>query len=113
MGNMKAELHNLKDQGNSNIWKENISKLKSKVKSYSEKINNLDIVSNEIENNNIDYMDPDTKVNYDDLNVKQVMERGDKILDQDDNAIKNMANVVNQDVDHMKNVNIELNRQQE
>ena len=110
---MKAELHNLKDQGNSNIWKENISKLKSKVKSYSEKINNLDIVSNEIENNNIDYMDPDTKVNYDDLNVKQVMERGDKILDQDDNAIKNMANVVNQDVDHMKNVNIELNRQQE
>jgi len=113
MGMMKAELQNLGDQGNQNIWNENISKLKSKVKSYSEKIQNLDTVSKEIDNNNVDYMDPDEKVNYDDLNVQQVMDRGDKILDQDDNAIKNMAKVVNQDVDHMKNVNIELNRQQE
>ena len=113
MGMMKAELQNLEDQGNANIWEENISKLKSKVKSYSEKIKNLDTVSNEIDNNNVDYTDPDEKVNYNDLNVQQVMDRGDRILDQDDNAIKNMANVVNQDVEHMKNVNIELNRQQE
>ena len=113
MGMMKAELQNLEDQGNLNIWEENISKLKAKVKSYSEKINNLDTVSTGIDNNNVDYMDPDSKVNYDELNVQQVMDRGDKILDQDDNAIKNMANIVNQDVDHMKNVNIELNRQQE
>ena len=113
IGMMKAELSNLADQGNSNIWEENISKLKSKVKTYSEKIKNLDAVKDSAENNNIDYMDPDEKVNYDELNVQQVMDRGDKILDEDDKAIKNMGNVVNQDVDQMKNVNIELNRQQE
>ena len=113
MGMMKAELPNLQDQGNSNIWEENISKLKSKVKTYSEKIKNLDAVNDAPENNNVDYMDPDEKVNYDELNVQQVMDRGDKILDEDDKAIKNMAHVVNQDVDQMKNVNIELNRQQE
>ena len=113
MGMMKAEMINLTDQGNSNIWEENISKLKSKVKTYSEKIKNLDAVKDTTENNNIDYMDPDEKVNYDELNVQQVMDRGDKILDEDDKAIKNMADVVYQDVDQMKNVNIELNRQQE
>ena len=113
MGMMKAELPNLKDQGNSNIWEETISKLKSKVKTYTEKVKNLEEVKNEPENNNVDYMDPDAKVDYNDLNVQQVMDRGDKILDDDDKAIKNMAHVVNQDVDHMKNVNIELNRQQE
>ena len=113
MGMMKAELPNLQEQGNSNIWEDAISQLKSKVKTYSEKIKDLEVIKNEQENNNIDYMDPDAKVDYNDLNVQQVMDRGDKILDEDDKAIKNMAHVVNQDVDHMKNVNIELNRQQE
>ena len=113
MGMMKAELPNLLDTGNSNIWEETISKLKSKVKQYNEKIKNLENINNEPENNNVDYMDPDEKVNYDELNVQQVMDRGDNILNEDDKAIKNMANVVYQDVDQMKNVNVELNRQQE
>ena len=113
MGMMKAELPNLQEQGNLNIWEDSISKLKSQVKTYTEKIKDLEVIKNEQENNNIDYMDPDAKVDYNDLNVQQVMDRGDKILDEDDKAIKNMAHVVNQDVDQMKNVNIELNRQQE
>lgn len=113
MGMMKAELQNLKDQGNKNIWGETVSQLKSKVKIYTEKINNLEVIKTEQEDNNVDYMDPDAKVDYNELNVQQVMDRGDIILNEDDKAIKNMANVVNQDVDHMKNVNIELNRQQE
>ena len=114
MGMMKAELPNLQEQSNLNIWEETISKLKSQVKTYTEKIKDLEVIKNEQqENNNIDYMDPDAKVDYNDLNVQQVMDRGDKILDEDDKVIKNMAHVVNQDVDHMKNVNIELNRQQE
>lgn len=113
MGMMKAELPNLENQGNSNIWEEKISKLKSKVKTYTEKIKNLEASNNEPEINNDDYLDPDAKVNYNELNAQQVMNRGDNILNEDDRAIKNMAKVVNQDVDHMKNVNIELNRQQE
>ena len=113
MGMMKAELPNLQEQGNTNIWEENVSKLKTKVKSYTEKIKNLDTIKNEEESNNVDYLDPEAKVDYNELNAQQVIDRGDKILDADDNAIKNMAKVVNEDVDHMKNVNVELNRQQE
>ena len=113
MGMMKAEKLNLGDQDNTNIWDETISKLKSKIKSYSEKIKSLEVEQNDIGNNTNDYMDPDAKVNYNELTTQQAIDRGEKILDADDNAIKNMAKVVNQDVDHMKNVNVELNRQQE
>ena len=41
------------------------------------------------------------------------MQRGDKILDADDKVIDNMVKIVNNDVDQMKNVNVELNAQQE
>ena len=111
IGMMKAELENFRDISNLNLWKENIAKLKHKVKEYTEKIKNLDKLNVESNNNDINYKDPDENVNYMEMNVQQVMERGDNILDEDSKAINNMAKVVNQDVDQMRNVNIELNRQ--
>ena len=117
MGMMKAELQNFIDPDNKNTWEEAISKLKSKVKQYSEKIKNIEMSNiaqeNNDDNNNQNYLDPNAKVNYNELNVQQVFDRGDNILNEDDKAVKNMAKVVNQDVDQMKNVNIELNRQVE
>ena len=113
---MKSELSELEGEGNKTMWGETVSKLKSKVKNYSEKIKELEEEQDKNGNNrsdSLDYMNPDEHPNLDNLNVKQVMERGDNILDEDDKAIKNMANVVNQDVEQMKNVNVELNRQQE
>ena len=76
MSMMKAELPNLLDQGNRNIWEESVSKLKSKVKQYTEKINNLETLNIEPENNDADYMDPEAKVDYNELNVQQVMDTG-------------------------------------
>ena len=111
MGMMKAEIPNLQDQGNSNMWEETISKLKSKVKTYTEKVKDLESVKEEPEN--VDHLDVDAKVDLNELNAQQVMDRGDKILDADDEAIKNMANVVHSDVEQMKNVNVQLNNQQE
>ena len=111
MGMMKAEIPNLQDQGNSNMWEETISKLKSKVKTYTEKVKDLESVKEEPEN--VDHLDVDAKVDLNELNAQQVMDRGDKILDADDAAIKNMANVVHGDVEQMKNVNVQLNNQQE
>ena len=111
MGMMKAEIPNLQDQGNSNMWEETISKLKSKVKTYTEKVKDLESVKEELEN--VDHLDVDAKVDLNELNAQQVMDRGDKILDADDEAIKNMANVVHSDVEQMKNVNVQLNNQQE
>ena len=111
MGMMKAEIQNLEDQDQVNIWNETVSKLKSKIKTYTEKINNLENVK--VEEEKVDHLDVDAKVNLSELNAQQVMDRGDKILNADDAAIKNMAHVVNNDVDQMKNVNIQLNQQHE
>ena len=111
---MKPELNNLNSPENQTLWKENIDKIKPKIKSYEKKIKELEsenILSNEPEK--VDHLDVDAKVDYNKLNAQQVMDRGDKILDADDNAIKNMAHIVNDDVDQMKNVNQELNVQQE
>ena len=113
IGMMKAELDNLEKSKNKSKWEETISQLKSKIKLYTDNIKQLNSKKNDLKENNNDYLDPDSKVNYNDLNVQQVMDRGDNILDEDDNAIQNMAKVVHQDVDHMKNVNIELYRQQQ
>ena len=60
-----------------------------------------------------DYMDPDAKVDSKELNDEQAKKRGDAILDADDNAIDNMGKIANKDVDIMKDVNGELERQNE
>jgi len=112
MGMMKAEIPNLVEQEQANIWNEKISKLKSKIKTYTEKINDLESMKAEQEKV-VDHLDVDANVNLSELNAQQVMDRGDKILDADDAAIKNMAHVVNDDVNQMKNVNVQLNQQQE
>jgi DNA repair exonuclease SbcCD ATPase subunit len=111
MSMMKAEIQNLEDQEQVNIWNETVSKLKSKIKTYTEKINDLENVK--VEQEKADHLDVDANVNLSELNAQQVMDRGDKILDADDAAIKNMAHVVNDDVNQMKNVNVQLNQQQE
>ena len=111
MSMMKAEIQNLEDQEQANIWNETVSKLKSKIKTYTEKINDLENVK--VEQEKADHLDVDANVNLSELNAQQVMDRGDKILDADDAAIKNMAHVVNDDVNQMKNVNVQLNQQQE
>jgi DNA repair exonuclease SbcCD ATPase subunit len=111
MSMMKAEIQNLEDPEQANIWNETVSKLKSKIKTYTEKINNLENVK--VEQEKADHLDVDANVNLSELNAQQVMDRGDKILDADDAAIKNMAHVVNDDVNQMKNVNVQLNQQQE
>jgi SNARE protein len=115
IGMMKADLESFRETSNLNLWKENIAKLKHKLKEYIEKIKNLDKdKSNNMDysNNNIsNYKDPDEDANYIEMNVQQVMERGNNILDEDDKVISNMAKIVNEDVDQMKNANVELNRQ--
>ena len=109
---MKAELQNLHSEENMTTWEETISQIKSRVKSYSEKLTNLE---NEQKENleNVDPTDIDVQVDLNKMNVQQVMQRGENILDADDKAIENMGRVINQDVDVMKNVNVELNKQNE
>lgn len=102
---MKSELKHLESPENYSLWKDKINTIKPKLKSQEKKIKELEsenILSNNPEK--VDHLDVDAKVDYNKLNAQEVMDRGDKILEADDNAIKNMAYVVYDDVDQMKNV---------
>ena len=111
---MKKQIDDLKDEQNKENYEKIYNKLKLKIKNYKEKINNLDSeeINNE-EKKDDDYLDPNAKVDLNQLNVEQAMKRGDNILEEDDKAISNMNKIVGGDVDTMKKVNIELNNQKE
>lgn len=114
-GLMKAEAKNLNTQENINIWGEITANVKQKMKEYEKKIKDFEknITESKDPDQGEDHLDVNAKVDLNKLNAEQVMQRGDKILDVDDQAINNMAKIVNNDVDQMKNVNVELNAQQE
>ena len=114
LNEMILECNKLKDEETKNDWEETYNKMKSKLKEYKEKVNNLDTEQgNNDEEEKNDYLDPDAKVDLNELNVEQGMKRGDNILDAGDNAIDNMAQINNKDVEMMKNINEKLNRQSE
>ena len=111
---MKQYVRDLQSQENINKWDDIISKIKSKVKEYDKKIDKIKNSKQSSSQIPVDeHLNPDAKVDLNKLNAQQVINRGDAILDADDNAIDNMAKIVNNDVDQMKNVNVELNAQQE
>ena len=94
-------------------WRKIYDNYDSKRKEYKEKVRNLESgqANNEGQEQEEEYKDPDAKVNLDKLNAEQAMERGDEILNADDNAFSNMNGIVREDVNIAKGVNIELIRQ--
>ena len=111
---MKQYARDLQSQENINKWDDIISKIKTKVKEYDKKIDKIKNSKKSSSQVPVDeHLNPEAKVDLNKLNAQQVIDRGDAILDADDNVIDNMAKIVNNDVDQMKNVNVELNAQQE
>ena len=110
IGLMKMELSNLKEEGNIGKWQEIISDLQSKHDSYKSLLNQMKNKKNKVVD---DPLDIDAKVDLSQMSSQQVMDRGDKILNADRDAISRMKKVVNQDLDTMKDVNKELLSQNE
>ena len=111
IGLIKFEIANLKEESNMNKWNEIMSQMNSDYDSYKLR---LDQLKNSQNNNVID--DPlniDAKVDLSKLTSQQAMDRGDKILQADKNAINRMKKIVYQDLDTMKEVNRELLSQHE
>jgi hypothetical protein len=110
IGLMKMEISNLKEEGNVNKWQETIIKLQNQYEEYSKDINE------KRKTKKIPADDPlsiDTRADLSKMSSQQVMDRGNKILESDRNAINNMKKIVNQDLDTMKDVNKELLNQSE
>ena len=110
IGLMKMEVSNLKEEGNINKWQEIISELQSNHDLFATKILQMKNKRNNIVD---DPLSIDVKADLSKMSSQQVMDRGDKILEADRNAINRMKNIVNQDLDTMKEVNKELLSQNE
>lgn len=110
IGLMKMELSNLKEENNTNKWQESISTMNTKYDEYKSKMSQMKNAKNSI---NDDPTNIDVRADMTNMSSQQVMDRGDKILTADRDAINRMKNVVNQDLDTMKDVNKELLSQNE
>ena len=111
---MEQNIRDLQSQENINKWENIISKIKTKLEEYDEKIDKIKNSNKSSSQILVDeHLNPDAKVDLNKLNVQQVFDRGDAILKADDDAINNMAKNVNKNIDQMKEVNVELNVQQE
>jgi chromosome segregation ATPase len=108
---MKMEIANLSEQKQQE-WENELSKLQTKNNTLKQKVIELqNKKQNEVNVN--DELDINKKIDVSKLTSQQAIDRGNKILDDDDRAIKNMKKIVGQDLTTMKDVNVELNRQQE
>ena len=110
IGLMKMEVSNLKEEGNINKWQDIISALQSDHDVFATKILQMKNKKNNIVD---DPLSIDVRADLSKMSSQQVMDRGDKILEADRNAINRMKNIVNQDLDTMKEVNKELLSQNE
>ena len=106
IGLIKFEIANLKEESNRTKWNEITSQINSRLDSYKERLNELRNGGSNNDTN--DHLNIDAKVDLSKLTSQQVMDRGDKILNEDKNALNRMKKVLNTDLDTMKNVNKEL-----
>ena len=110
---MKTELDYLKNEENKDKWEKILDEIDSKIQECELKMDNLDSIQVDNEEEKNDYMDPDAKVDLNELNAEQATKRGDAIQDANDEAIDNMGKIIHKDVDIMKDVNKELERQKD
>ena len=111
IGLIKFEIANLKEESNMNKWNEIISQINNRHDTFKSRLDQLK--NNQNSNAIDDPLNVDAKVDLSKLTSQQAMDRGDKILEADRNAIARMKKVVYQDVDTMKEVNRELLSQHE
>lgn len=112
-GQIEKELNNLKDEENKNEWEEIYNKFDSQYEEYHKKLNDLDSIykNKSGEEGDEDYLDPSANVDLNKLNSQQVVDRGDKIVEANDQAIGNIEGYVNNDNEIMAGVNKSLGGQ--
>ena len=111
MGLIKFEIANLKEESNTNKWNEIVAQLNSRYDSYKERLKQLK--NNQTNYANDDPLNIEAKIDLSKLTSQQAMDRGDKILQADRDAIARMKKTVYTDYDTMKDINKELLSQHE
>lgn len=109
---MRMELANLEEEKNQTYWQQIINDINQKNADLKTQIKEKE-KSKKSQATIDDPTDIDAKVDLSKLTSKQAMDRGDNILAADRAAIDRMKNMVNTDLQTMKDVNQELDRQGE
>ncbi len=105
---MQEEIGNLQEEKNINFWLKTFQFLKQRQVQIKDKLNN--IKQDEIDSNT-DHLNLNRKINYKNFNSQQLMDRGDKILNEDDMALKKIKKKMTMGVEKLKNINNEMYRQ--
>ena len=108
---IKADMMNLEQSENKNIWTEKYSNLKMQKEKLENEINKLKSSAKIDESE--DYMNIDKKVDLGKLSSEQVMKRGDKILKEDEKSLQNMIKTLSKGREMMQETNKELYKQME
>ena len=106
IGLIKFEIANLKEESNRTKWNEITSQINTRLDSYKSRLDELRNGGSINDNN--DPLNIDAKVDLSKMTSQQVMNRGDKLLNADKEAINRMKKIVYKDLDTMKDVNKEL-----
>ena len=107
---MRLEISNMKEEKNLSRWKKILNEFQSKYDSRKEELNKMKNKDRLLPD---DSTNIDVKVDMSKMSSQQVMDRGDKILNADKDAITRMKKVVYCDLDTMKDLNVELLSQNE
>lgn len=110
---MRKESASLKLEENISKINEVIEELEEKYKSAKQKFIEIESRNSGEKPDEVDPLDININIDKKKYNSEQLMQRGDKILNADAKAITNMKKVVYGDIDQMKDVNKELDRQNE
>jgi uncharacterized membrane protein (DUF106 family) len=108
IGLMKSEIQNLEDQEKKDLWNKKKSELKSKFETYSKM---EDLTNINVKPEKVDHLDPNAKVNHEELTSQQEIERGDLIIEVDGTIIGRIKRIVNEDLTTMEKTKKELERQ--
>ena len=114
---MEMECLNLKLDKNKSKWEEIKSEIRKKKIDYKNKIKdfeskNIELISDNNRENN-DHLNLEKNVDHNNLNIQQEFERGDKLVNEMDKDINNMAHNVYNGLDQLKDANANLYQQQQ
>ena len=101
---MESEFSQLKDDKNIDYWQKIILGFKNRNKSLNSKLLKMKNAKNIIEQK----LDINEEIDKSKLTIQQAFQTADVILNEDKKIIRNLKNVVNIDLNTMKNINSEL-----
>lgn len=105
---MRLEISTLNEEEHQTKWQSILSEIQSKNDLFKKQISDL------TKGKRADFADPtdiNIKVDLSKISSQQAIERGNNLVKESGNAIKNMEKIVSSDVKTMQEVNKELDRQ--